>query len=114
VASTCAEMVLFLGKFQQPQRSIWTERDYVGGELPLGVLSLRAACFGRTMKSLIATIVVIALTVGQAAAAHLERARRHYVEHHGGGPYESVSQGHQSYPNPDRLPYVTQFDEPPQ
>jgi hypothetical protein len=66
------------------------------------------------MNLLIATIIATALIVGQAAAANLHRARQHDVERRGGGPYESLSQGHQSYTNPDRLPYVTQFDEPPE
>jgi len=74
----------------------------------------RAAHFGWTMKLLIATILATALTIGQAAAAHSQRARQPNVEHRAGGPYESLSQGHQSYTNPDRLPYVTQFDEPPE
>jgi hypothetical protein len=66
------------------------------------------------MKSLIAAIVATTLIAGQATAAYLQRARQHDSEHRGGGPYESLSQGHQTYRNPDRLPYVTQFDEPRQ
>jgi hypothetical protein len=64
------------------------------------------------MNLLIATVIATTLIVGQVAAANLHRARQHDVERRGGGPYESLSQGHQSYQNPDRLPYVTQFDEP--
>jgi hypothetical protein len=68
----------------------------------------------RAMKSWIAIVVATALTIGQVAAAHLQRARQHDIEHRGGGPYDSLTQGHQAYRNPDRIPYVTQFDEPAQ
>ena len=47
-----------------------------------------------------------------AAEHHSRTPHRFHSEQPGGGPYESTSQGHQWYPNPDRQPYVTQFDRP--
>jgi hypothetical protein len=66
------------------------------------------------MKELVAAIIIAALTACQASAAehHSRTPHRLHFEQPGGGPYESRSQGHQWYPNPDRQPYVTQFDRP--
>jgi hypothetical protein len=66
------------------------------------------------MKEIIAAAIVAAMSASAASAAtrHV-RAPQHYnLEERGGGPYESTSQGHQSYPNPDRQPFVTQFGRP--
>jgi hypothetical protein len=66
------------------------------------------------MKELIAAVIVATLAAGQAFAAerHSRTPHRFNLEQPGGGPYDSTSQGHQSYPNPDRQPYITQFDRP--
>jgi hypothetical protein len=66
------------------------------------------------MKELIAAVSIAALVACQASAAerHSRTPHRFNFEHPSGGAYESTSQGHQSYPNPDRQPYVTQFDRP--
>jgi hypothetical protein len=66
------------------------------------------------MKELIAAIAIAALVACQASAAerHSRTPHRLHFEPPSGGVYESTSQGHQSYPNPDRQPYVTQFDRP--
>jgi hypothetical protein len=67
------------------------------------------------MKEVIAAVIIAALTACQAWAAehHSRTPHRFNFEQPGGGPYESTSQGHQWYPNPDRQPYVTQFDGRP-
>jgi hypothetical protein len=66
------------------------------------------------MKDLVAAVIIAALTASQASAAerHSRTPHRFNFEAPSGGSYESMSQGHQSYPNPDRQPYVTQFDRP--
>jgi hypothetical protein len=66
------------------------------------------------MKEFITAVIVATLAAGQGSAAerHSRPPHRFNFEQPGGGPYESTSQGHQSYPNPDRQPYVTQFDRP--
>jgi hypothetical protein len=67
------------------------------------------------MKELIAAVIVATMAAGQAFAAerHSRTPHRFKLEQPGGGLYDSTSQGHQSYPNPDRQPYITQFDRPP-
>jgi hypothetical protein len=67
------------------------------------------------MKEFIAAVIVATLAAGQASAAerHSRTHHRFNFEQPGGGLYDSTSQGHQSYPNPDRQPYITQFDRPP-
>jgi hypothetical protein len=63
------------------------------------------------MKVLIAAVTVAALTAGPvlASARHQNSApRRTSVEQLNRSSYESYSQGHQSYPNPDRELYVPQ------
>jgi hypothetical protein len=66
------------------------------------------------MKELIAAVSIAALFACQASAAerHSRTPHRFNFQPPSGGTYESTSQGHQSYPNPDRQPYVTQFDRP--
>jgi hypothetical protein len=66
------------------------------------------------MKEVIAAVLIAALAACQAFAAerHSRTPHRFHFEQPSGGSYESTSQGHQSYPNPDRQPYVTQFDRP--
>jgi hypothetical protein len=66
------------------------------------------------MKELIAAAIVAILAAGQATAAerHSGTPHRFDDEQPRGGLYDSTSQGHQSYPNPDRQPYITQFDRP--
>jgi hypothetical protein len=67
------------------------------------------------MKELIAAVIIAASVACQASAAeHRSRTpHRFNFEPPSGGSYESTSQGHQWYPNPDRQPYVTQFDDRP-
>jgi hypothetical protein len=70
---------------------------------------------GLSMKELIAAVsIAAALFACQASAAerHSRTPHRFNFVPPSGGAYESTSQGHQSYPNPDRQPYVTQFDRP--
>jgi hypothetical protein len=66
------------------------------------------------MKVLVAAVITAALVACQASAAerHSHPPHRSTFEPPSGGPYESTSQGHQSYPNPDRQPYVSQFERP--
>jgi hypothetical protein len=66
------------------------------------------------MKEFVTAVAIAALTACQASAAeHHSRTPHHFhFEQPGSGAYESTSQGHQWYPNPDRQPYVTQFDRP--
>jgi hypothetical protein len=66
------------------------------------------------MKELIAAMSIAACCAYQASAAerHSRPPHRFNFEAPSGGAYESKSQGHQWYPNPDRQPYVTQFDRP--
>jgi hypothetical protein len=66
------------------------------------------------MKELIAAVIVATLAAGQASAAerHPRTPHRLNLERRSGGLYDSTSQGHQTYPNPDRQPYITQFDRP--
>ena len=66
------------------------------------------------MKELMAAVIVAAFVTSQAPAAerHSRTFHRFNFEEPTRGPYESTSQGHQFYPNPDRQPYVTQFDRP--
>jgi hypothetical protein len=66
------------------------------------------------MKEFIAAVIVATLAAGQVSAAerHSRTPHRSNFEQPGGGLYDSTSQGHQSYPNPDRQPYITQFDRP--
>jgi hypothetical protein len=67
------------------------------------------------MKEVIAAVIIAACVAGQASAAehHSRPSHRFNFEPPSGGSYESKSQGHQWYPNPDRQPYVTQFDDRP-
>jgi hypothetical protein len=70
---------------------------------------------GLSMKELIAAVSIAALFACQASAAERHSPTPHrfnFQPPSSGGVYESTSQGHQSYPNPDRQPYVTQFDRP--
>ena len=66
------------------------------------------------MKELIAAVLVATLAAGQVSAAerHSRTPHRFNSGQPGGGLYDLTSQGHQSYPNPDRQPYITQFDRP--
>jgi hypothetical protein len=63
------------------------------------------------VKVLVTAVTVVALTASSvfASARHQNSAPgRAGVEQLGRGSYESYSQGHQSYPNPDRELYVPQ------
>jgi hypothetical protein len=66
------------------------------------------------MKKLVAAVIVATLAVCQASAAerHSRTPHRLNSEQPGDGLYDSTSQGHQPYPNPDRQRYITQFDRP--
>jgi hypothetical protein len=66
------------------------------------------------MKEIIAAIIIAALAAAHASAAsrHPRAPQRFDFEQRNGDPYDSRSQGRQPYVNPDRQPYITQFDRP--
>jgi hypothetical protein len=60
-----------------------------------------------------AAIAALALTTGEASArqSHREQVREHQTHQYAppASEYDSVSQGRQSYPNPDRQLYVPEL-----
>jgi hypothetical protein len=66
-----------------------------------------------TSAVVVAAIVALAVTAGEASARQLHREHvRDYQTHQYGPPvneYESLSQGRQSNPNPDRQLYVPEL-----
>jgi hypothetical protein len=66
-----------------------------------------------TSALVMAAIAALALTTGEAGArqSHREQVREHQTHQYvpPGSEYDSVSQGRQSYPNPDRQLYVPEL-----